>query len=104
VVKFFLIPNSAQIAKKNFAVNCGPLSVNKDKGGPYEYTQWSQKARATDRAVTVLRGTVFVTFENLSEITRRKRLPCLVLGEGPRMSIATDSRGPLAGNSFNLLV
>jgi hypothetical protein len=71
VVNIFLIANSTQMSKKNFAVNCGPLSVITDKFGPYKYTQWSQKALATDRAATVLIGTVLVTFENLSEITRR---------------------------------
>jgi hypothetical protein len=34
-------------------------------------------------------------------ITSWKRLPCLARGSGPNMSIATDSRGPLAGNNFN---
>ena len=47
-----------------------------------------------------LRGTVFVNFENRSEITRRNRFPCVVRAKGPSMSIATNSSGRVEGKSL----
>ena len=45
-------------------------------------------------------GTICVNFVNLSVITRIKRLPALDGGSGPSKSIAIDSSGLVAGNSF----
>mgnify|MGYP003411874826 CR=1 FL=1 len=59
---------------------------------------------ATPSAVIVRRGTVRVSLENRSEMTKRKRFPCSVFGSGPKMSMATKSRGSLAGNNFRKLV
>lgn len=53
-----------------------------------------------------LRGRVRIILENLSVMTSRKLFPRFVVKSGPRMSVATNSREPLAakkGNRFALL-
>jgi hypothetical protein len=91
----------AAYSLETLAVKCSPLSVRTETSGPYTYAQWSQNAQATDSAVTIRRGTVLVTLEYRSLINNKKRFPCFVRGSGPRMSMATDSRGLFAGNSLS---
>jgi hypothetical protein len=100
----FSIPSSRHNARKNLAANCGPLSVRTCLGGPYVNTQCSQNAFATIYAVVILRGTVPVSLENRSVMTKRNWFPCVVFGSGHSRSIETYSNGEEAGNSFRKLV
>jgi hypothetical protein len=85
----FSIPSSRHTARKNLATNCGPLSVRTCLGCTYVNTQCSQNALATIYAVVLLRGTVLVSFQNRSVMTKRNWFPCVVFGSGPSRSIET---------------
>ena len=102
VVKTLCIPRILHTCKKKREANCEPLSVNTTFGVPKLYTHALQNAFATDNAVIVRSASVFVSLVNRSVITRMNRLPVFVLGRGPRMSMATYSRGLDGGNNFIL--
>ena len=73
--------------------------VSRYFGALYLNTQWLRNAAATTAAVIILSGIATVSLENRSVITSTKRLCHAVRVRSPKISIATNSRGPEAENS-----
>jgi len=85
-------------------VNCGRWSDRIRPGRPYEDTHASMLADATDMAVIRRKATHSVSLEKRSVITRRKRLPLLEAGTGPKMSTETSVSCSVAGIRVNGVV
>jgi hypothetical protein len=76
----FSIPRSRHTARENLAPNWDLLSVRTCLVGPYVNTQCLQNAFATIYAVVLLRGTVLVSLENRSVMTKETGFHVLSLG------------------------
>ena len=100
VVKMLCTSSMLHTRRKQCATNCDPLSESSVTGAPYLNTQCSTNATATSYAAMRFRGTTFVSFVQRSEITSINMKPRELFGNGPKMSMATESSGAVAGKSF----
>ncbi len=97
---YIFTPSIRHDSWKNFAVNCGPLSVSNVFGGPCVNIHSSQNAFAIFGAVVERHPLKRQSFVNLYTTTTMKRCPDFDLGGGQRRSMATLLRGDSLFNKF----
>lgn len=79
------------------AINWLPLSEMINFGGPYVKTYWCTNEVFTGGDEMSLSGTVFVYLVRRSVITRRNLFKLFVRIKSPKISIATNRSGSVAG-------
>lgn len=92
-------PRKRKSDPEDLLINCVPLFVNKCVEIPYSIGQLSMKRDAICDAVVLDISTAIVNFEQRYLIISTYRLTFNLFGSGSKMSIATNSNWPLAGDN-----
>ena len=101
MVKVFLIDSMLHTSRKNLLVKQPPLPHIRSVGGSYLKTHSFTKHLATYAVEMPFIGMVLVNFVNLSVMTNRYSLRHGVLMNSPKISMHTDVRGSVVGNTWS---
>lgn len=81
-----------------------PFVISKHiRRGLYKYIEWSENPLETTVTVLLRSTTEQASLQNWSVFTKKSCCPRFIVDDAPRRSIATDSRGPAAGNIFKYI-